>query len=372
MISPLDFSHALSVLGIDFYTGVPDSLLKDLCGYLESNLSTDKFLIAANEGSALSIGIGHHLATGGVPACFLQNSGLGNIINPVTSLAHRDIYSIPCLLIIGWRGVPGVSDEPQHSVQGRITESQLDLLDIPYLIVDHNITLDQITSWLSYSLSTFKSPIALLVKKGSFSSFEYNEYNYYSDSMNREVALTSIAQLTCTSKPLTVSTTGKTSRELYEIRQKLSQPQSDFLTVGGMGHTSSIAFGVALSYPNRFVICLDGDGSLLMHMGSLAIIGSKKPPNLKYILLNNSSHESVGGQPTVASSIDFKMLINSFGISNYFSARTVPQLEDLWTNFYDSKSFAFLELQISTGSRKELGRPKSTPLVNKANFMTYS
>ena len=362
------FAIFFLIWGRFFY--IPDSLLKNLCGYLENEKDKTKFHITANEGNAISLGAGYHLATGKIPVCFLQNSGLGNLVNPLTSLTHKKVYSIPTLLIIGWRGEPNVKDEPQHIFQGEITEAQLKLLEIPYLIVDASTSLDVIGPWIRDTFNNHSSPAALLIRKNSFLDYKYTPHNIYSKAMSRESALFQIATLSKHS--IIISTTGKTSRELYETRSELKQEHNDFLTVGAMGHTSSIALGVALAKPNQKVICLDGDGSLLMHMGSLAIMAAKSPSNLKYILLNNSSHESVGGQPTIASEINFKLLCDAFSINDYHQASKAKELELLWDSFYGSNSFSFLELKISSGSRPNLGRPKTSPIENKLNFQSYA
>ena len=369
MINTKEFCDLLSGLDLTFFTGVPDSLLKNLCGYLEQNISSDHYTIAANEGNALSIGIGYHIATKKIPVCFLQNSGIGNLINPLTSLTHKKIYSIPALLIIGWRGEPLVKDEPQHVFQGQITEEQLELLDIPYMIIDESTELPQVSDWLCNRLNNCSSPISLLVRKNTFSDAKYYPSSVYSNAMSREDALNAITSLS-SNTPI-ISTTGKTSRELYEIREHSDSHHLDFLTVGGMGHTSSIALGMALAKKNRKVICLDGDGSLIMHMGALAIISEKSPRNLKYILLNNSAHESVGGQPTVASTINFKQLCSAFNIPHFYSASNINELKACWNSFFDLDALSFLEVKIKIGSRDNLSRPKTTPAQNKEIFMQF-
>ena len=369
MIEASDFCALLSRHNLDFFTGIPDSLLKNFCSYLESNCNPSNYIIASNEGNAISIGIGYHLATKRIPVCFLQNSGLGNLINPITSLANKNIYSIPSLLIIGWRGEPGVKDEPQHIFQGEITERQLELLGISYLIVDCNTQLSDLEIWLNNKLKDPHGPMALIIRKGTFRDASYSPNCKYPDAMTRESALRKITELS-KNTPI-VSTTGKTSRELYEIRNSSNSHHLDFLTVGGMGHTSSIALGIALAKPDKTIICIDGDGSLIMHMGALAIMAEKNPKNLKYILLNNSAHESVGGQPTIASTIDFRKICDGLSINRYYAAKTVNQIQAIWKSFYDECNFSFLEIKIKTGSRKDLGRPKTSPSQNKEAFMEY-
>jgi len=368
MIAPDAFFNALRARGIDLFAGVPDSLLKNFCAYADDSAEAGEYIITANEGNAVALAAGYHLATGKTAAVFMQNSGLGNCVNPLTSLTDPDVYRIPLLLIIGWRGEPGVKDEPQHVKQGRITPAQLELLELPHWVVHAECDMDAILEETFEALKRTSAPAALLVREGSFSAYKSHGKAEHEVSLKREEALRQILAL-AGAQDLFVSTTGKTSREVFELRTKRGEAQRDFLTVGSMGHTSSIALGVALGNPKKRVICLDGDGSVLMHMGALAIIGSLKPANLVHVLLNNAAHESVGGQPTVAAKMDFAAIAKSCGYQGYYLATDPQSLKTCWQSLNEANGPHLLEVRIATGSRDDLGRPTSTPEQNKRAFM---
>jgi len=368
MIAPEAFFHALKARGIDLFAGVPDSLLKNFCAYADNNAAPLEYIITANEGNAVALAAGYHLATGKLAAVFMQNSGLGNSVNPLASLTDPEVYRIPLLLIIGWRGEPGVKDEPQHVKQGRITPGQLELLEIPHWIVQANSDIEAILEESLEKLKQTNAPTALLVRKGAFSTFKSQRIAEHGASLKREEVLREIVALS-EAQDLFLSTTGKTSRELFELRVQRGELQRDFLTVGSMGHTSSIALGVALGNPKKRVICLDGDGAALMHMGALAIIGSLKPSNLVHVLLNNAAHESVGGQPTVAAKMDFAAIAKACGYKAYHLATDLQSLKACWQSLNEANGPYLLEVRIATGSRDDLGRPSSTPEQNKRAFM---
>ena len=314
MLDPSLLFEIFKKRGISFYTGVPDSLLKSFCSFVQESSDKNNHIIAANEGNAVAIASGYYLSTGRISVVYLQNSGLGNCINPLTSLTDKEVYSIPMILLIGWRGEPGLKDEPQHLKQGRTTKNQLKSIDLDFFTIDEKSDLKkEVNNAIDRSVEK-SAPIALLIRKGTFKKFENRNEIAYKEAFSREQAIKDIVSL-IKEDDLIVSTTGKASRELYEIREK-SKEVRDFMTVGSMGHTSSIALGVALGAKDKRVICLDGDGSLLMHLGSLPIIGSISPNNFIHILLNNSAHESVGGQPTVAKDVNFKELSKSCGYRN--------------------------------------------------------
>lgn len=367
-ISPESLFTGLRQRGVGMFVGVPDSLLKSFCAYVEDHASRAEHIIAANEGNAVAIALGYHLATGRVGAVYLQNSGLGNTINPLMSLADADVYRVPMLLIIGWRGEPGVKDEPQHVKQGRVTEAQLGVLEIPYHILDAKSDVNGVLEAAFESLRTTGAPVALLVRGETFSGYKLKQRPSARSSFSREEALRQVLAL---SRPddLVVSTTGKASREVFELRVERKEPQRDFLTVGGMGHASSIALGLALGNPARRVICLDGDGALLMHMGAMAIIGDIKPSNFVHVLLNNAAHESVGGQPTVAGGIDVGAIAKATGYAAYSTAQDAAGLATAWDALRDVRGPVMLEVKINTSSRDNLGRPSSTPEQNKEVFM---
>lgn len=374
MIAPKYFFDLLKDKGVTFFSGVPDSLLKDFCGFITDNTNHREHIIASNEGNALSIGIGHYLSTSKTPLIYMQNSGLGNVINPLLSLADTDVYSIPLILLIGWRGEPGLTDEPQHKKQGRITVDLLEAMELPYEILNSDISASEFDSRVNNIINISndqKRPCALLVSKSTFSSYKLANKNIFDRPLLREEAIELIVER-LNDLDIVVSTTGVASRELFEIREKLDHGhEKDFLTVGGMGHASQIALGIALEKEDREVLCLDGDGAFLMHMGSTAINGSMKCTNFKHILFNNSAHDSVGAQPTVGDRVDFLQIANSCG---YEWIKRVSTKKDLIKSIRELKSVngpALLEIQIKPGFRDNLGRPTNTAERNKELFMKY-
>lgn len=370
MILPSKFFDAISAYGVEFYTGVPDSLLINFCTYLEENGGANNHLITANEGNAIALGMGYHMSTGKIPMIYMQNSGLGNAINPLTSLTDSQVYKIPMLLLIGFRGEPGVKDEPQHIKQGQITLKQLDLLGIPHWILNGNSNVESILDEVFTAMRHTNSPVALVVRKDTFAKHLPEIKKNHTHQLSREEALNQLIKL-FDEKDLVISTTGKTSRELFELRAKEGQAQRDFLMVGGMGHTSSLALGVAIGQPSRRVICLDGDGSLLMHMGSIPVIAEYKPQHFIHILLNNGSHESVGGQKTVADRIDFEKLASAVGYVDYGVAIDTDSIQKAWHKIARKDGPVMLEIKIKNGSRDNLGRPTEPAEKNKHHFMKF-
>ena len=360
--------------GIDFFTGVPDSLLKSLCDELFDRYGTDgeRHIVAHNEGGAVALCAGHFLAAGRPGLCYMQNSGLGNAVNPLTSLTDAHVYGIPCLLIIGWRGEPGTKDEPQHVTQGRITLQQLDLLDIPYRIVSVDTPEDCFHADFSFLRSVLQNrrPAALVVRKGALSSSVIAEYgNQY--TMTRERAAGIILSFM---KPddLIVSTTGKLSREIFEIRENESQPHfRDFLTVGSMGHAAMIALGMSESLPGRHIWCLDGDGATMMHRGSLALIGRRAPSGLIHIVINNGAHETVGGMPVCSGALNLHSLAEAAGYSVVLSADSEESLIKALSSLAISAGPVFLEVKCACGARSDLGRPTVSPRDNLNAMMKY-
>ena len=373
MIEPKSFIESLIGHGINFYSGVPDSLLSSICACIADSEKVTH-VVAANEGTAVSLAIGSYLSSGNLGAVYLQNSGLGNIVNPIVSLADAQVYKIPLLLIIGWRGEPGIADEPQHVKQGIITESQLDVIGIPYEILDARTDALKLIDSLMDKISSSQTPGAILVRKNTFSSYNAKSkknQNEVLPSITREDALCCLAGL-IDENNLVVSTTGKTSRELFEIRKKEGQKNNDFLTVGGMGHTSSIALGAALSNTSKSVVCIDGDGSMIMHMGSMATIGNTAPNNFTHIIINNNAHDSVGGQTTHAENIDFELLSKAFGYRRFYSFNSTKVLENKWSEIQENDGPLLIEIKVLKGARKDLGRPTCTPLENKKSFMKHA
>ena len=370
-IKPIDFFYKLTNSKIEFFTGVPDSLLKEFCLCIDDKVSKKNHIIAANEGNALAIAAGNYLSTGKIPMVYMQNSGLGNAVNPLLSLCDPDVYSIPLLLMIGWRGEPGAIDEPQHIKQGKIQLDLLRTLGVPFEIIEKD---DKYINQIKFGLNTAKnnkSPFVFLIRKGTFEKYNKKPKKSYNKGLTRELALEIILN-SFDKDTVIVSTTGKASREIFEIRENQNQShEQDFLTVGSMGHCSSIALGIALSKSKRKVVCLDGDGAFIMHMGILTTIGSIKPKNFYHILLNNKVHESVGGQDTAAKNVDLSAIVDAVGTNNIFSAGSEIDLIKNMTIFVDSTGPSFFEVNIKEGSRKNLGRPTIKPVNNKENFMNF-
>lgn len=367
MLNTSEFFDFIQTKGVDFSTGVPDSLLKDFCAYVADN-SND--IIAANEGACIGIAAGYHLATGKIPLVYMQNSGFGNTINPLTSLTDPEVYSIPMLLMVGWRGRPGVKDEPQHVKMGRINEAMIESLEIPYCILSKDMAeaQKQIDKAFEY-MSTEKAPYILLIEKETFEPYKLKSAKPDTYPMSRERAIEILLER-LSDDDVMVSTTGKTSREVFEVREARNEPHfRDFLCVGNMGHTSQIALGIALGKPNRKVICLDGDGSFLMHMGSAAVVGDQAPKNLRYILINNGAHESVGGQPTVGFSTDFKRIAEACNFKSVSTASSEEELSQNIDEFLEKDGPSMLEINVKKGSRADLGRPTVKPKDNKVAFM---
>jgi len=360
------------LVGVDFYTGVPDSQLKALCNFLMDEYGIDpaRHIIAANEGNAVALAAGYHLATGKTPVVYMQNSGLGNVVNPVASLLNEKVYGIPCLFIVGWRGEPGVHDEPQHIFQGEITLPLMKDLDIPAFVIDKDTTEEQIAAKMEEYCALFAQgrQAAFVVRKGGL-TYEGKPVYGNSYSMAREAAIELI--LRAAGEDIIVSTTGKASREVYELREAVGQGhRRDFLTVGSMGHSSSIALGIALQKPDKRIWCLDGDGAALMHLGAMAIIGANRPTNFIHIVLNNEAHESVGGLPTVAGSLDLPAIARACGYPGAVSVDSPDALDRILMATKTAHQLAFLEVKCALGARNNLGRPTTTAWENKAAFMT--
>lgn len=369
----MQVEYFLKKIGADFFTGVPDSLLKPLCNYLMKTYGTDKrhHIIAANEGNCVGIAAGYHLATRKVPVVYLQNSGEGNIINPITSLLNEKVYSIPMIFVIGWRGEPGVHDEPQHIFQGEITESLMHEVGVETFVIDKTTLDDELSDVMlefHKKLSEGKQ-VAFIVRKGAF---EYDGKVEYTNDyvLNREDVIRHIIKYSG-DDPI-ISTTGKASRELFEARVAAGMTNSyDFLTVGSMGHCSSIALGVAINKPERKVWCIDGDGAALMHMGAMPVIGKAAPDNLVHIVINNEAHETVGGLPTAATNVSFKDIAKNCGYKGFERVDNAEALDVALRVAKEFKGLYLIEIMSSIGAREDLGRPTTTAIENKNNFIEY-
>ena len=372
MIDPVEFVDCLRGNGVEFVTGVPDSLLKELCACITHSSQAGRHIIAANEGGAIALALGYHLATSQIPLVYLQNSGLGNIVNPLLSLSDPEVYSIPMLLVVGWRGEPDIHDEPQHVKQGRVMLPMLEAMEIPFLVLTPEMT--DPGAAIREAVATVQrtaGPYALVVKKDTFKPYAMPSLPESGFELSREEAICRVIDI-LDEDDIVISTTGMPSREVFEHRKgKGTGHHRDFLTVGGMGHASQIALGIALQKPQRSIYCLDGDGALLMHLGSLAITGSLKPRNFKHIVLNNGAHDSVGGQPTVGLDIDVLGIARAAGYTNVFLAETRQELDSTLLGLKQSVGPSLLEIRVRRGARKNLGRPTTTPIQNKQAFMDF-
>lgn len=372
MISPEFFINTLKNHGIDFYAGVPDSLLKNICAYITDNLPTEQNIIAANEGGAMGIAAGYHLASGKIGCVYMQNSGEGNIINPLASLTDKEVYNIPVLLLIGWRGRPGVHDEPQHVKQGKVTTGLLNTMGINYAILpkDEEGAAKQIKIAADYMKKTNEC-YALVIEKDTFDAYKLLNVEENDLTMTREEAIQKVAA-SIEDTACIVSTTGMISRELFEARTVWNQGhERDFLTVGSMGHASQIALGIALQKPERKVYCFDGDGASIMHMGNMAITASMKCKNYVHVVFNNGAHDSVGGQPTVGLKIDLCAVAKAVGYVATYSVDTMKALEETLANIKSVEGPILLQVCVKKGNRKDLGRPTTTPIQNKEALMAF-
>ena len=403
----MDAQHLLSACagaGIDFFTGVPDSQLKGLCDtlYATYGVAGKQHIVAANEGNAIALCAGHYLATGRPGLCYMQNSGLGNAVNPIASLMDGQVYGLPCLMVVGWRGEPvaevsgepltkavkssdlmactlgaqsvtrATDDEPQHVKQGQVTLSQLELLDVPYMVLDKAMTEDEFDA----SFADIRAHLdagrtaAIVVKKGSLTCSMKPKYGN-ANAMTREEAVGVIARL-AGKRDVFVSTTGKLSRELFELREAMGEGHDrDFLTVGSMGHASMIALGIALEQPDRRVWCLDGDGAALMHLGAMAVLGQKKPANLVHVVINNAAHETVGGMPVCEGALNLTGLAMSAGYRHVSRAANEMELYQAADAAMTAGELAFIEVMCAVGARDDLGRPTTTPQQNRDALMKF-
>lgn len=369
MIAPKDFIETLRAGGIEFFAGVPDSLLKNICAYITDNIPRENNIIAANEGNAVGLAAGYHLATGKVGCVYMQNSGEGNIVNPLLSLMDADVYKMSLLLIIGWRGEPGVHDEPQHVKQGKVTLSLLETMGVPYVVLDENWH-NQVAEALQ-AIQSCNGIYALIVRQGTFDEYKLQNHQTQEWALSREEAIKIVVDK-LREDDIVVSTTGMISRELFEYREAKEQGHAhDFLTVGSMGHASQIALGIALQKPNRRVIVFDGDGAMLMHMGGMAIIGDYNPKNLVHIIFNNGAHDSVGGQPTVGQKIKVEAIAKAVGYADVVSVDSPMALMFAMNHVNNAvmDGVSLINVNVRKGNRKDLGRPTTAPQQNKEALM---
>ena len=371
MIRPEYFIEKLRENGIDCFAGVPDSLLKNICAYITDHFDAAHNIIAANEGAAVGLAAGHYLATG-KPACvYMQNSGEGNIINPLASLTDQEVYNIPVLLLIGWRGRPGVHDEPQHVKQGKVTTGLLNVMGINYEVLAKEEDKAEKQILKAIKALQNKEVFALVIEKDTFEDYMLQNVEVNDLTMSREEAIQTVAAA-LDEKDCIVSTTGMISRELFEYRAAMNQGhERDFLTVGSMGHASQIALGIALAQPERRVWCFDGDGAAIMHMGSMAIVANKAPKNYVHVIFNNGAHDSVGGQPTVGLKIDLPAVAKAVGYKTTYSVDSKGALNVILSEAKNLDGPTLIEIKVKKGNRKDLGRPTTTPIQNKEALMAF-
>ena len=373
MISPKAFYETLTEAGVNFAVGVPDSLLKEFCAYVDAALPADRHLISANEGTAVGIAAGVHLATNGVPLVYLQNSGLGNTVNPLLSLADPEVYGIPMVLLVGWRAEPGVKDEPQHVKQGRVSGAMLDAMEIPWRSLDGDPQqAEEHGRWAVTEARRIGGPVVLLARKGAFGKAEEKRTSKPrgENLLTREAAI-QVVTASLPAEATVVSTTGHISRELYEQRVNAEQDRSsDFLTVGSMGHSSQIALGIALTRRDHPVVCLDGDGAALMHMGGLGTIGTSDATGYVHVVLNNGVHGSVGGQPTIGFDVSLTEVARAAGYPVVRGPVTdADAIRETIATALEERGPAFVEIHVQPGARDDLGRPKEVPAETKRIFV---
>ncbi len=371
MITPEYFIEKLKENGIDCFAGVPDSLLKNICAYITDHCDAQHNIITANEGAAVGLAAGHYLATG-KPACvYMQNSGEGNIINPLASLTDPEVYNIPVLLLIGWRGRPGVHDEPQHVKQGKVTTGLLNTMGINFDVLSKDEEKAEKQIAKAIEALNRKEVYALVIEKDTFDAYTLQNVEKNDLTISREEAIQTVAAV-LGEKDAIVSTTGMISRELFEYRTAMNEGhERDFLTVGSMGHASQIALGIAMEKQDRRVWCFDGDGATIMHMGSMAIVASKQPKNYVHVVFNNGAHDSVGGQPTVGLNIDLPRIARAVGYPHTYSVSTKEDLQNILKEVQTTEGLILLEVKVKKGNRKDLGRPTTTPIQNKEALMSF-
>ena len=372
MIRPQYFIDTLAAHGIDFFAGVPDSLLKNICAYISDHIDGKHNIITANEGGAIGLATGYHLATGKIGCVYMQNSGEGNIINPLASLTDKEVYNVPVLLLIGWRGRPGVHDEPQHAKQGKVTLELLDTMGVKHAILDkdEDVAGEQIARAVSHMKATNET-FALVIEKDTFDSYTLQHVRSNTLALSREDAIRTVAAR-LDAKDVIVSTTGMISRELFEYRTSQGEShERDFLTVGSMGHASQIALGIALEKPERRIWCFDGDGAVIMHMGGMAIVAEKAPKNYIHVVFNNGAHDSVGGQPTVGLDIDLCAIAKAVGYKESFDTDCKEGLSAILDKVKSLDGPVLVQVRVKKGNRKDLGRPTTTPIQNKEALMAF-
>ena len=354
MVNQEQLFKSLEEHGIDFFTGVPDSLLNDFCLYLCHHYNNDRHVMAANEGNAIAIAAGHYLATGKISVIYMQNSGIGNATNPLLSLAHETVYGIPMILVIGWRGDPTIKDHAQHKKQGELTPVLMKDMDIPYEILDDDETVIEKFKWAALKAKEISSPVALIAKKGILTQKEKHQEYPDSTLMNREKAISAVIDI-FGSNAIYLATTGRATRELHEQLKLHGIAQGhEFLNVGSMGHVSSVALGMAIAQPDKKIVVFDGDAAAVMHMGSLATIGRYQPKNLIHIVLNNGVNESVGGQPSAGQVINLTSIAKACGYATSIYVEKSKDLKTVIDMLSESGMPVFIDIHVRQGIRQDM------------------
>lgn len=372
MIEQKTLFAALQKMGLNFFTGVPDSLLNDFCLHLVNNVPDYQHVMAANEGNAIGIATGYHLATGEIPVVYMQNSGVGNATNPLLSLTQKDVYSIPLILVIGWRGDPSITDHAQHKKQGELTPVLMKDMDIPYEILDSDETVIEKFAWAAQKAREISSPVALIAKKAILTQKEKKQEYADSTLMNREEAISAVLDV-FGENAIYLATTGRATRELHEqITAHGLSHELEFLNVGAMGHLSSIGLGMAVGAPNKRIVVFDGDAAAVMHMGSLATNGRYQPQNLIHIVLNNGVNESVGGQKSSGQVIDLTSVARACKYNTVETfVSTKEELQSAVKELDAQCGLAFIDVHVRQGIRKDMPKLGINHKEAKEALMKY-
>lgn len=356
MLDQAKVFEALANNGVTYFTGVPDSYLNGFCNYALAHYS-DRNVIAANEGNAVGIAAGHYFASREIPLVYMQNSGMGNTVNPLVSLVDRDVYAVPMLLLIGWRGQGNTEpNHPQHKLQGEITPGLLDVMHIPYTILSDSDDefAKTVEKAVKYCAET-RGVYAFIAPKGVMADPDKANNIDAIYPMSREEAIEVILDH-MPDDAIYSATTGRATRELFFLREKRNETKAhDFLNVGSMGHASSVALGIALERPDRYVVALDGDSAAMMHMGAMTMVSKAKAPNFMHVVLNNGAHESVGGQPSAGHLVDFTKVAEACGYQTVGKAvETEEELIAAIEKLKDCGKASFIDCRIHKGLTRKL------------------
>ena len=356
MLNQKQVFEVLAQHGVTFFTGVPDSYLNGFCNYALANFP-EQNIIAANEGNAVGIASGHYFATGEIPLVYMQNSGMGNVINPLASLVDKDVYAVPMLLLIGWRGQGNTEpNHPQHKLQGEITPGLLDVMHIPYsILTDDDADFKSVIEKAAAYCRKSRQPYALIAPKGVMAASEKANNVDAVYPMSREEAIEVILDA-MPADTIYSATTGRATRELFFLRERRNETKShDFLNVGSMGHASSVSLGIAMEQPKRNVVCLDGDSACIMHMGAMTMVSKVNVPNFMHIVLNNGAHESVGGQPSAGHKLDFTKIAEACGYATVGKAvESETELIEAVNQLKNCGKASFIDCRIHKGLNSKL------------------